>query len=153
MSKSESQIDRMSRELETRAEAERPKKWRPPQLLPDPKPEPGYSFRWIRVSAGGMNDDKNWSSKLMEGYEPVKASEHPEIRLFSRKKNEDDLIEIGGLILCKIPSEFVADRNNYFRGQSEALVESVDNNFMRDSDARMPLFKERKSTVTFGSRQ
>ena len=149
----ETQTERLSRELETRAVAERPQKWRPPQLLPDPKPEPGYSFRWIRVSAGGMNDDKNWSSKLMEGYEPVKASEHPEIRWFSRKKNDDDLIEIGGLILCKIPSEFVNDRNNYFRGQSEALVESVDNNFLRDSDARMPLFKERKSTVTFGSRQ
>lgn len=153
MSKSESQIDRMSRELETREVFERPKKWRPPQLLPDPKPEPGYSFRWIRVSAGGLNDDKNWSSKLMEGYEPVKASQHPEIRLFSRKKNEDDIIEIGGLILCKIPSEFVDDRNNHFRGQSEALVKSVDNNFMRESDARMPLFNERKTSVTFGSRQ
>jgi hypothetical protein len=153
MSKIQSQTERLSRELDSREVSERPKKWRPPQLLPDPKPEPGYTFRWIRISAGGLNDDKNWSSKLMEGYEPVKASDHPEIRLFSRKKNEDDLIEIGGLILCKIPSEFVDDRNNYFRGQSEALVKSVDNNFMRESDARMPLFNERKTSVTFGSRQ
>jgi hypothetical protein len=26
----------------------------------------------------------------------------------------------------------------------------VDSSFMREGDARMPLFKERKSTVTFG---
>jgi hypothetical protein len=29
-------------------------------------------------------------------------------------------------------------------------MNSVDNNYMRESDARMPMFKERKSTVTFG---
>jgi hypothetical protein len=153
MSKVESNTERLSRELETRAVSERPKKWRPPQLLPDPNPEPGYKFRWIRVNVGGLNDDKNWSSKLMEGYEPVKASAHPEIRMFSRKKNEEDIIEIGGLILCKIPSEFVDDRNAFYRGESEALVEAVDNSFMRQSDARMPLFNERKTSVTFGSRQ
>ena len=153
MSRTESNTERLSRELETRAVAERPKKWRPPQLLPDPTPEPGYAFRWIRVNVGGLNDDKNWSSKLMEGYEPVKASAHPEIRMFSRKKNEDDIIEIGGLILCKIPTEFVEDRNAYYRGESEALVNAVDSNFMRQSDARMPLFNERKTSVTFGSRQ
>jgi hypothetical protein len=153
MSKTESNTERLSRELETRAVAERPRKWRPPQLLPDPNPEPGYHFRWIRVNVGGLSDDKNWSAKLMEGYEPVKASAHPEIRMFSRKKNEDDIIEIGGLILCKIPSEFVEDRNAHYRGESEALVTAVDSNFMRQSDARMPLFNERKTSVTFGSRQ
>jgi hypothetical protein len=153
MSKTESNTERLSRELETRAVSERPRKWRPPQLLPDPTPEPGYHFRWIRVNVGGLNDDKNWSSAMMEGYEPVKASAHPEIRMFSRKKNEEDIVEIGGLILCKMPSEMVADRSAFFRGESEALVEAVDNSFMRQSDARMPLFNERKTSVSFGSRQ
>jgi len=29
-------------------------------------------------------------------------------------------------------------------------MESVDNTYMRENDPRMPMFKERKSTVTFG---
>ena len=41
---------RAPRELETREKAERPKQWMPPKLLPDPHPEEGYAFRWIRTS-------------------------------------------------------------------------------------------------------
>jgi hypothetical protein len=30
-------------------------------------------------------------------------------------------------------------------------MNSIDNNFLRENDPRMPLFKERQSKVTFGS--
>jgi len=33
---------------------------------------------------------------------------------------------------------------------AKSWMDSVDNNFMRESDPRMPLFNERKSKVTFG---
>ena len=36
------------------------------------------------------------------------------------------------------------------RQQAEAQMNSVDNTYMRENDPRMPMFKERKSTVTFG---
>jgi hypothetical protein len=36
--------NREKRELDTRATSARPAKWMPPQLLPDPIPEPGYAF-------------------------------------------------------------------------------------------------------------
>jgi hypothetical protein len=39
----------------------------------------------------------------------------------------------------------------YYENQNKAQMESVDNNFLRDSDPRMPLFSEKKSKVTFGS--
>lgn len=144
---------RTPRELESRAKAERPKQWLPPTALPDPNPEPGYEFRWIRVSTLGTNDPGNVSSKLREGWEPVKASEHPEIQLMGRSGSFPDSIEIGGLILCKTPSEFVDQRNAFYQKQADGAMQAVDNNFMRESDRRMPLFKERRSEVSFGRGQ
>lgn len=146
-----SETTRLDRELDSREKTKRPAKWMPPQLLPDPKPEPGYVFRWVRVSTLNTADPGNVSSKLREGWEPVKASDHPEIRLFGPTSGHfKDGIEIGGLLLCKIPTEFMEQRAEYYRQQSESQMNSVDNNFMRENDPRMPLFKERSSKVTFG---
>lgn len=143
--------NRISRETESRDKAERPKRWMPPELLPNPNPEPGYGFRWIRVSTLGNDDPMNVSSKLREGWEPVKASDHPEIQLMGGGKNRyPDSIEIGGLILCKTPSEFIKQRDEHFQMQADGQMSSVDNNLMRESDPRMPLFKERRSEVSFG---
>ena len=143
--------ERNPRELDTRAKAERPKSWMPPQLLPDPTPEEGYVYRWIRISTLGANDPINVSSKLREGWEPVKASAHPEIQLMGTGSGKyPDSIEIGGLMLCKTPKEFTEQRNEFYQRQAEGNMQAVDNNFMRESDARMPLFKERRSEVSFG---
>ena len=144
--------ERTPRDLDTRETYERPKQWMPPELLPNPNPEPGYAFRWIRMSTLGAADAINVSSKLREGWEPVKASEHPEIRLMAtgEKTRFPDSIEIGGLLLCKTPSEFVQQRNTYVQRQTDGQMQSVDNNFLRESDARMPLFRERRSEVKFG---
>ena len=144
--------ERTPRENQTRVAFERPKQWLPPELLPNPNPEEGFEFRWIRVSTLGTSDPINISSKLREGWEPVKASEHPEIQLMDvgEKRRFPDSIEIGGLMLCKTPKEFVSQRNQYFQQQTDGQMASVDNNFMRDNDSRMPLFKERRSEVSFG---
>ena len=140
-----------SRDLDTREKMERPKQWMPPQLLPDPTPEAGYAFRWIRIASLGKDDATNISGKLREGWEPVKASDHPEIRLFGSSNGKfPDSIEVGGLLLCKTPVEFTEQRNEYYRKQSEAQMSSVDNTYMRENDPRMPMFKERSSKVTFG---
>lgn len=143
--------ERTPRDLETRSRAERPRSWMPPQSLPDPNPEDGYSFRWIRVSTLGNNDPGNVSAKLREGWEPVKASDHPEIQLMGSGSGRfPDSIEIGGLLLCKTPVEFVRQRDAYYQRQADGQMQSVDNSFMRENDPRMPLFKERKSEVKFG---
>tara|TARA_R110000868_G_scaffold25102_6_gene98020 strand:- start:38 stop:496 length:459 start_codon:yes stop_codon:yes gene_type:complete len=143
--------NRLNRELETRETAERPKQWMPPQLLPDPSPEPGYAFRWIRISTLNKEDAINVSSKLREGWEPVKASDHPEIRLFGTTEGQfPDSVVVGGLMLCKTPVEFTVQRDAYYRKQAESQMQAVDNTFMRENDPRMPMFKERRSEVTFG---
>ena len=144
--------NRNKRDLDTRASAARPTKWAPPQLLPDPNPEPGYAFRWIRISTLNNADPLNISAKLREGWEPVKASDHPEIRLFGSSGNVQfpDSVEVGGLLLCKTPAEFVDQREAYYRNQADSQMQSVDNSYMRENDPRMPLFKERSTKVTFG---
>ena len=144
-------IERTPRELDRRETAERPKRWAPPQLLPDPTPEPGYSFRWIRLSTLNNSDALNISSKFREGWEPVKASEHPEITMMAGQSLRfPDSIEIGGLLLCKTPTEFTEQRDAHYRQLANSQMDSVDNSFMRENDPRMPLFKERQSKVTFG---
>ena len=55
--------NRMIRELDTREKLERPKHWMPPQLLPDPNPEAGYAFRWIRIASLGKDDATNYPVK------------------------------------------------------------------------------------------
>ena len=143
--------NRLTRELETRSVVERPKQWQQAEMLPEPDKQPGYNYRWIRVSNLNAADPRNLSAKLREGWEPVSVEEQPKFRLLvdptSRYK---DNIEIGGLLLCKTPSEFVAQRNAHFAKQTQAQTEAVDNSLMRQSDPRMPLFKERKSTTSFG---
>ena len=143
--------NRLNREHTTRATFERPQQWKPPELLPEPDKEPGYGYKWIRVSMLNQADPRNINVRFREGYEPVKIEEQPKFRLLvdpdSRFK---DNIEIGGLLLCKIPEEFVAQRMEYENNQTAQQAEAVDNNLMRQSDSRMPIFMERKSSVTFG---
>ena len=145
--------NRMNRALESRDKEIRPlKQWTPAELLPHVEPEPGYSFRWIRTSIAGKDDARNISAKFREGWEPVKASDHPETYSYNEPTSRfKDAIEVGGLILCKTPSEFTEQRDAYFRQQTATQMQSVDNTFMRENDPRMPLFRERKSTVTKGA--
>ena len=142
---------RIDREVSTRAVMERPKQWQQPELLPEPDKQAGYAYRWIRVSTLNNADPRNLSAKLREGWEAVRIEEQPKFQLLvdpnSRYK---DNIEIGGLLLCKTPEEFVTQRNEYYQRQSEAQTEAVENNLMKQSDPRMPIFKEGKSSHSFG---
>lgn len=143
--------NRLTRELETRAVQERPKQWTPPELLPEPDKQPGFAYRWIRVSTLNNADPRNLSAKLREGWEPVKIEEQPKFQLLVDPNSRfKDSIEVGGLLLCKTPQEMVDQRNSYYQKQSEGQIDSVDNNLMRQNDPRMPLFNERKSTASFG---
>jgi hypothetical protein len=143
--------NKLARELTTRAMSERPKQWTPPELLPEPDKQAGYAYRWVRVSMLNQADPRNLSTKMREGWEPVTVEEQPKFRLLVDPNSRfKDNIEIGGLLLCKAPEEFVGQRSDYYRNQTQAQTEAVDNNLMRQSDPRMPLFNERKSSHSFG---
>jgi len=143
--------NRLQRELESRTQQERPKQWTPPELLPEPDKEEGYVYRWVRVSTLNTSDPRNISAKLREGWEPVRLEEQPKFKLLASQDGQfKDNIEIGGLLLCKSPKEFVEQRAAYYAKQTQDQTDAVDNNLMRQSDPRMPLFNERKSSTSFG---
>jgi len=144
-------MNRTPREIEDRELSSRPKSWAPPDVLPEPDKEPGYAYRWIRVSTLGQSDPRNVSAKLREGWEPVMLEEQPKFRLLSDPNSRfKDNIEIGGLLLCKTPQEFVDQRDAYYAKKAKDEAEAIDSTLMRQSDPRMPMFKERKSTTSFG---
>jgi hypothetical protein len=147
--------NRIQRELETRELTQRPATWSPLQLLPDPTPQPGWAFRWVRVALMGQNDPTNTSSNFREGWEPCKAADHPELMLHTDPHSTSrfkDNIEIGGLLLCKTRQELVDQRRKYFQKLSDSQIDAVDNNFMRAKDSRsnMSLFSDKKTEVKFG---
>jgi hypothetical protein len=142
---------RLQREITNRTSQERPKQWQQAELLPEPDKAPGFAYRWIRVSTLNNADPRNLSAKLREGWEVVSVEEQPKFKLLVDPNSRfKDSIEIGGLLLCKTPSEFVDQRTKHFSGMTRAQEEAVDNNLMRQSDARMPIFNERKSSTSFG---
>lgn len=142
---------RVAREHETRTSTKRPESWAPAGGLPEPERQPGYAYRWIRVSMVEQQDAKNVSAKFREGWEPVRIEEQPKLSFLSDPNSRfKDNIEIGGLLLCKIPTEFMDQRRDYFANKNRAQIDSVDNNFMRENDSRMPLFREKRSTTSFG---
>jgi hypothetical protein len=144
----------LDRTLETREREAAPAAWKRPETLPNPHDRVGYAHHWVRISTLGQADATNVSGKLREGWEPCRAVDYPEIVLVGIENERfKDNIVIGGLMLCKTPNEFVAQRNKHFADQAKAQIQSVDNNFMRENDARSPLFTERKSSVSFGKGQ
>jgi hypothetical protein len=146
--------NRDTREQKSRATMFRPTSWSAPEALPMPDERPGWKHRYIRLSTLGTADPSNISSKLREGYEPCKAEEYPELMMHAAIEGRfKGGIEIGGLLLCRIPAEFMVQRAKHFEDKNKQAMDAVDNNFLRERDARsnMALFADKKSKVTFGS--
>ena len=138
---------RTPRDLETRTETSR-HEYVPPSTLPTPNPEPGWGFRWVATHVLGTHDPANASKRMREGWEPVKAADHPELQIAANKHGN---IEIGGLILCKAPEELIESRNRYYAKQAQDQLRSVDQHFLRnEADKRMPLFSEKSSDAEVG---
>ena len=110
-------------------------------------------FRWIRTSTLGNSDNPNVSARFREGYTPVKAADHPELQVISDLDSRfKDNIEVGGLLLCSIPAELADDRIAAQLDSASAQIEAVDNNYLRQSDPRMPVLRpERNTRLSFGS--
>ena len=135
--------DLVSREKEARAV------YVPPTSLPDPNPRPGIVHRWVATHVLGKADPMNVSRKMREGWVPVKIEDYPELLMPGMPESGN--VEIGGLMLCSMPTEKAKLRDDYYQKQAQSQMESVDNTYMKNNDPRMPLFTERKSTVTRGA--
>jgi hypothetical protein len=125
-------------------------------MLDAPEAPLGYKHRWLRAEVRGHDDKANMSKRIREGFEPVRAEDHPE---FDSPTVDDGkhagVIGVGGLVLAKVPEETVEERTDYFAQRSQEQLQGVDNDLLRDSDPRMPLKQSdirRNTKVQFGSR-
>jgi hypothetical protein len=137
---------RTPREIETRADEERVE-YTPPDQLPQPRPEPGYVFRWIATHVLGEASGRNVSQKFRDGWVPAKAADHPEMNDLANKEGN---IEVGGLMLCKNTEEQVEARRRFYANKNLQQMQSVDEQFMAQNNPLMPKFRKVKSTVTRG---
>ena len=147
--------NRIKRDSETRETKTRTRSWQRPEVLPSPTPQDGYEFHWVRVATQGQVDATNVSSKLREGWEPVRADEYPEMA--GKYPTIDDgqhagVIGVGGLMLARIPEETVEERTEYYREQTRQQMEAVDQSLMREQHPSMPIHSDRKSRVSFGGK-
>jgi len=141
-----------TRAEETRTKAARPTVWQPPSTLDAPPAPEGFAHRWLRMEINGADDRKNLNARLREGYELVRAEEHPDWDLPTINDGKHSgVIAVGGLVLGRIPIDLAKQRDEYYRKQAENQQEAVDNDFLRENNPTMPLQKpERQSRVTFG---
>lgn len=138
--------------IERQTEARPNDSWMPQSSLPVPEPKDGWVFRWIRTSSLGRTDNTNVSRQFREGWEPVKAEDHPELKIMSDHNSQfKGNVEVGGLLLCKAPAEKMESRKKYFQELADRQIEGVDRSFLRENDPRMPLLNPERSTrTTFG---
>jgi len=145
-------LTRGSRDDSSRDSTARRKPWTPPSRLDAPQAPPGFKHRWIRAEAGGQEDRINVSSKLREGYELVRAEDHPEFKSPSVEDGRHaGVLSVGGLLLAKIPEETANERNAYYASRTHDQLQSVDNEMMKsNSHSTMRINNpQRQSQVSF----
>ena len=145
--------DRSPRTAQTREKTSRNKPWRPPSQLDAPDPPEGFVHRWIRESVMGVDDKKNLSARLREGFDLVRAEEYPDFEAPTVQDGKHaGVIGVGGLVLARFPIETRDQRNAHYRNATRDQMTAVDNDLMREQHPSMPISKpERQSRVTFGS--
>ena len=140
-----------SRSEDSREKQKRTQPWRPPSSLDAPKAPEGFKHRWIRSETLGVDDKKNMAGRLREGFELVRADEYPEFPSPTIENGKyTGVIGVGGLLLARIPNEIVKEREDYFKSQTKAQEDSVDNNLFKEQHRSMPISVDRQSSVTFG---
>ena len=141
---------RTPRSFETREQSTRRRSWVEPTMLPDPLPQDGYVFKWVRTATRNTEDKTNLQKRLREGWEPVDAADHPELMMDLSVGQTSGKVEVGGLILCKMPEEMSEQRKDYYRRRTMAEMDSAENSYLRDSDERMKKFLEKQRKTVFG---
>lgn len=144
--------DRTPRESASRKSDSRPTdSYVPVGQLPEPEKRDGWKHRWVRTSQLSVADNRNVSKRFREGWEPINLADYPEFQheMTDVGTKYPDSLEIGGLLLCRMPTEQVDKRNNYQNNLAQQQMDSVDTGFMNESDPRMPKYNDSKSRTQF----
>ena len=138
------------RAVQTREKTTRRKPWAPPSSLDAPPAPDGFKHRWIRAEVMGIDDNKNLSSRVREGFELVRADSGTQYPTIQEGKYTG-VIGVGGLLLARIPVEIVEERMEYFAQQTQDKETAISNDLLKEEHPSMPISKpDRQSRVTFG---
>lgn len=144
--------DRTPRESASRKSESRPTDaYIPASQLPMPDERDGWEHRYIRTAQLSNADNRNVSRRFREGWVPINLADYPELQgeMTDVGTNYPDSLEIGGLLLCRMPTEKVEARKKYQRDLAKQQIDSVDSGFMNESDPRMPKYNDSKSRTQF----
>lgn len=144
------------RAKEERDAAMRAIAWDYSALPPPPKtPENAdYSYRYVRVELAKEPDMGNFGRALQRGFVPVTPDELPGFHAPHIKHGQfEGMIGIQGLVLCKIPKEFLKIKQEIVARGNSRLENAVKNDALRIQDRRMPFVDhENSSSVSKGIR-
>lgn len=147
-------MDRTPRTADTREKESRRKPWSPPSVLDAPPAPEGFKHRWVRASIRGEEDKGNVFNRLRQGYEPVRADEHPGYQAPTIDEGKHaGVIGNGGLILTRVPVETANERTDYYGNRTREQMTAVDQDLMKEQHPSMPINQQRQSRVSFGGRK
>jgi hypothetical protein len=115
----------------------------------------GMGLRWIRITLRNQDDYQNVGKKQAEGWTFVDPEEVPELSMSSIVQEEGryaGTVCRGDLALAKMPLGKLAARKRYYENKSRELMDAVNAQLERNSDSRMPITNNNRSTVTKGRR-
>lgn len=124
--------------------------WKLPAELDAPKPQAGFTQRWIRIRLGNSEDAKNSMKKFREGWLPrslesVPTGYAPPTFLHSRL---GDVIGVDDLILCEMPIKKAKQRNAYYQAKTDRMIEGITNDLRNVAQGGPRIAVDHKSKVT-----
>ena len=143
----------VQRSNQTREKTTRKTDYKPPSLLDAPPCPAGFRQRWIRVSIVGQDDARNVSLMRREGWEFVRAEEHPEHAPPVQDGKYAGVIGVGDLVLARNTEERVLAREEYLQELNSRQQAAVDNDILKAEHPHMPIVRNRRSVTTTGQRK
>ncbi len=145
-------VKKVSRESESRESKSRKRSWQPPSALGTPPKIEGYTYKWVRLELRGDSDDANVVRRTHEGYEPVRKEELPEgyITEVVDGGKHTGVVRSGDLILCKMPDEMVAQRNEHYNSKTRRQADAVNVELQKHQSSLMPISNESSTKTTRG---
>lgn len=127
------------------------------EMLPTPDPQDGIDFRYVRITARGEVDSRNYTNARRAGWEPVHRQEVPELDYVLSDANHPlaeqvkDAIIIGGLILCKRDAAIGVRMQEMANNEMKSQIRALNENYMNEgNDPRVKKFSDNRSSVRFG---
>lgn len=124
-------------------EAPRRPRWQPSSISLEPNPRPGIRHHWCAAKVMGIENTRNMSKHIKDGWIPCKAEDYPEITQFIPGHSRTGEIYNEDLMLCYMPEDIAQERDEYYRSLG-ALQQQSSNSQMVEVDK----FGNGKSEIT-----